>query len=122
MVKSPNSETDILSVKDDSFSNEIADSTKSTKCTKSEETKDLSNSKCATTTKCKVNKQRCYNCGKYKRKKVRLILFDCRCDYKFCNECLLAENHNCDFDYKKKGKEILEKNNPKVDYEKIKQI
>ena len=67
----------------------------------------------------KVTKQTCYKCGKNKRKKVRLILYNCRCGNKFCNECLLPENHNCNFDYKEKGKKELIKNNPKVDCEKV---
>ena len=69
--------------------------------------------------KIKRKKPTCKNCGKNKRKKMRIMLFDCRCDMKFCSECLLPENHNCDFDYRKMGKEILEKHNPKVDYKKI---
>jgi AN1-type zinc finger protein 5/6 len=67
----------------------------------------------------KSKKTVCHNCGKRKKMKMRLILFDCRCTYKFCNECLLPEKHNCNFDYKKMGKRTLEKNNPKVEYEKI---
>jgi len=67
----------------------------------------------------KTKKPGCHNCGKRKKKKMRLILFDCRCAYKFCNECLLPEKHNCNFDYKKMGKRLLKKNNPKVEYEKI---
>jgi len=67
----------------------------------------------------KTKKTGCHNCGKRKKKKMRLILFDCRCTYKFCNECLLPEKHNCNFDYKKMGKRLLKKNNPKVEYEKI---
>jgi hypothetical protein len=69
--------------------------------------------------KSKTKKTGCNQCGKHKRRKIKLILFDCRCGHKFCNECLLPEKHNCDFDYKKMGKEILEKHNPRVEYEKI---
>ena len=65
------------------------------------------------------NKTVCNNCGKRKRRKKTILLFECRCSYKFCNECLLPENHKCLINYKEMGKIILEKNNPKVGYEKI---
>tara|TARA_B110001469_G_C9279922_1_gene155002 strand:- start:230 stop:478 length:249 start_codon:yes stop_codon:yes gene_type:complete len=67
----------------------------------------------------KIATQKCNYCGKYKKKKKRLILFNCRCNNKYCIECLLPEIHNCIFDYKENGKELLTKNNPKVDCKKI---
>ena len=61
----------------------------------------------------------CNNCGKKKKRKRTILLFECRCGNKFCNECLLPENHKCPINYKEIGKKELKKNNPKVDYEKI---
>jgi hypothetical protein len=67
----------------------------------------------------KRNNIRCKKCCKRKKRKKVLILFKCRCGYKFCIECLLPESHECDFNYKEIGKKTLENNNPKVDYKKI---
>jgi len=87
-----------------------------------DEKKSNINDSSSTKVKCKSKKPTCNNCGKNKKKKMRIMLFDCRCGMKFCSECLLPENHNCEFDYKKMGKELLEKHNPKVDYKKITSI
>lgn len=62
-------------------------------------------------------KLKCYNCGK-KPKPVR-ILFKCRCEREFCKKCLLPEKHCCSIDYKKIGKQQLEKQNPKVENDKV---
>jgi hypothetical protein len=60
---------------------------------------------------------KCEHCGK-KPKPVR-ILFKCRCEKQFCKKCLLPEKHMCTFDYKKMGKKQLEKQNPKVEKDKV---
>ncbi len=50
---------------------------------------------------------RCEHC---KIKKTGLIPFTCRCNYKnLCIKCRLPNDHNCIYDYKIEGKNILEK-------------
>ncbi|CAE7364781.1 SAP2 [Symbiodinium pilosum] len=56
------------------------------------------------------DKTKCWHCGK----KCGLTGFECRCGYTFCAKCRHAEDHNCDFDHKGKGREILAKNNPNI--------
>lgn len=51
-----------------------------------------------------------------------LILFDCRCDKKFCSNCKMSETHSCNFDYKKHGREKIEINNQKVINDKLNRI
>lgn len=65
----------------------------------------------------KIKKVKCYYCKR--KSKLSSLLFTCRCCNKFCRKCLLPEIHNCDFDYKKLGKEQLIKNNKKVEFTKI---
>ena len=64
-------------------------------------------------------------------KKKKIILFDCRCSEieakkKFCMCCLPSKinekdtrGHNCVFDFKKHGRQLLEKNNPKITTDKL---
>lgn len=62
--------------------------------------------------------RRCDNC----RKKVNLISFQCKCNYKtLCNNCKLPEYHNCQSleEFKKDAKEIINKNNPVVVSDKL---
>ena len=59
-------------------------------------------------------------CKKCKKKK--LILIKCRCGNSFCLEHKCAEHHNCTFDYKKFGQEQLDKENPKINFDKVSQI
>jgi len=56
------------------------------------------------------DKTKCWVCSK----KIGLTGFECRCGYFFCSKHRHAEDHNCDFDHKGKGREILAKNNPNV--------
>mmetsp|Transcript_3797 Transcript_3797/g.11130 ORF Transcript_3797/g.11130 Transcript_3797/m.11130 type:complete len:249 (+) Transcript_3797:91-837(+) len=56
------------------------------------------------------DKTKCWACGK----KCGLTGFECRCGYVFCSKHRYAEDHNCDFDHKGKGREILAKNNPNI--------
>jgi len=53
-------------------------------------------------------KMRCYLCNK-----KTLLIFDCKCDGKFCNKHRLPEVHNCTYDFKT-DKEKLKINNPKI--------
>ena len=62
-------------------------------------------------------KLKCNMCGN--KPKPVPILFKCRCEKEFCKKCLLPENHECNFDFIKLGKEQLKKQNPKVDRDKV---
>lgn len=56
------------------------------------------------------DKTKCWACAK----KCGLTGFECRCGYVFCSKHRYAEDHNCDFDHKGRGREILAKNNPNI--------
>lgn len=56
---------------------------------------------------------KCDHCSK----KVKLITFDCKCDYKtLCIKCKMPEDHSCKAieEFQKEGKEYISKNNPIV--------
>ncbi|KAF9087554.1 Rab5 GDP/GTP exchange factor [Mortierella sp. AD031] len=60
-----------------------------------------------------VNKGRCYMC----RAKIPLAkqaINKCRCEFVFCDAHKDTSKHDCDFDFAKMGKELLTKNNPKL--------
>lgn len=56
------------------------------------------------------DKTKCWFCGK----KCGLTGFECRCGYTFCSKHRYAEEHNCDFDHKSRGREIIAKANPSL--------
>jgi len=56
------------------------------------------------------NKSRCWTCGK----RCGLTGFECVCGYTFCPKHRYAEDHDCDFDHKGRGRDILAKNNPNI--------
>ena len=60
---------------------------------------------------------KCFECNK-----KSLIILQCRCGHKFCLKHRCPELHNCTFNYKKIGKEELEKNNPKIQKKKLETI
>ena len=64
------------------------------------------------------NKLKCHNC----KKKIKLINYTCKCTNLFCSSCRFPENHNCDFDFKSDGKELLEKKLESVVKDKIPKI
>ena len=68
------------------------------------------------------NKKRCFKC----RKKVGLVGAStglCRCEYVFCGMCRAPEDHACDFDWKKRGKDVLTKTvGPKITFSKVDRI
>ena len=66
----------------------------------------------------KKKKKRCPMCNK----KIKLTDMECRCGNIYCMEHRLPELHNCCFNYKKEGKEMLNKNNPQIIKEKILKI
>lgn len=58
---------------------------------------------------------KCWKC----EKKVGLLGVQCRCGYFFCKHHRLPEEHACDWDYKDAGRKILEKQNNKVEADKM---
>ncbi|RWR83806.1 zinc finger protein [Cinnamomum micranthum f. kanehirae] len=58
---------------------------------------------------------RCNSC----RKRVGLTGFKCRCGQTFCSIHRFAEEHGCSFDYKKRGKDEIARDNPLVRKDKI---
>ena len=58
----------------------------------------------------KKKKVKCHHCNT----KLGMIIFECKCGYKFCSAHLNAHSHNCTFDYAKERKGQIEKNNPKI--------
>lgn len=61
------------------------------------------------------NTSRCWSC----KKKIGLTGFKCRCGYVYCGTHRYAEAHACDFDHKALGRELLTKNNPLVQADRI---
>lgn len=75
----------------------------------------MSDNKMPSDTPPKPKKKRCAIC----KKKLTLLDFSCRCGKFYCSLHRLPEQHNCDVDYEKIGKEILDKKNPQIVNEKI---
>jgi hypothetical protein len=65
-----------------------------------------------------MGKQRCFKC----KKKTGIMAHTCKCNLIFCIKCRLPEQHNCTFDFKTEGKELLEKNLVKVEAKKVEKI
>lgn len=63
-------------------------------------------------------KKRCAVCNK----KLNIVFqFKCKCSSLiYCDKH--RNNHNCQFDYKKNEKILLEKNNPNIQFSKIQKI
>ncbi|KAM3141249.1 hypothetical protein pb186bvf_006634 [Paramecium bursaria] len=61
---------------------------------------------------------RCKTCNR----KLGISGIQCKCQYYFCASHRLPENHQCSFDHALKAKQLLVKNNPLVDAEKIQKI
>jgi len=74
------------------------------------ESKPLSNTKPV-----KKKKLRCAMCNK----KLGLLGFECKCGKMFCSSHLLAEYHNCTYDFKTEQCKRLEKSLVKVVHEKV---
>ncbi len=55
-------------------------------------------------------KNRCGKCNS----RLKLFDFTCKCKIKFCSTHKHPEEHYCDFNHKKKAREILKSNNPVV--------
>jgi len=66
----------------------------------------------------KKKKLRCATCNK----KLGLLGFECKCGMLFCSSHLLAEYHNCTYDFKTEQCKRLEKSLVKVVHEKVPRI
>ena len=65
-----------------------------------------------------INQSRCLTCNK----KLGLIGFQCKCENYFCAQHRYSDRHNCTFDYKQRGKELIEKENQTINSLKINSI
>lgn len=63
-------------------------------------------------------KNRCGKCNS----KLKLINFTCRCGITFCSNHRFPENHLCNYDHKKKSREIMRHDNPVVTANKVPKI
>ena len=65
-----------------------------------------------------LTRNKCNKCNK----KLKLTAFKCKCEHYYCNEHRYSDTHDCTFDYKKIGKEILKKNNPIILHKKLDKV
>ncbi|ESQ29090.1 hypothetical protein EUTSA_v10023731mg [Eutrema salsugineum] len=61
---------------------------------------------------------RCLSCNK----KVGLMGFKCKCGSTFCGDHRYPENHDCEFDFKGEGRDVIGKANPVVKSKKVERI
>ncbi|KAI8641682.1 hypothetical protein BD408DRAFT_444116 [Parasitella parasitica] len=59
------------------------------------------------------NKGRCFSC-RLKIPLAKQLTNKCRCEYVFCDTHRFPDKHECNFDHAKNDKDILAKNNPKL--------
>lgn len=62
-----------------------------------------------------INTSRCFACNK----KIGLLGFKCKCEMFFCAEHRYSDKHECGFDYKAQGKELLTRANPVIAPKKV---
>lgn len=62
-----------------------------------------------------MDKIKCHMC----HKKIGLIVFECKCQGKFCSLHRHVESHNCTYDFKSDQLEKLTKDNPKIVFKKV---
>jgi len=70
----------------------------------------------------KKKKERCGYGPCNKKLKFLDCSLKCSCDMSFCTIHRLPENHECTYDFKSRGKKILENKLPKVSSEKVVKI
>ena len=63
-------------------------------------------------------KVKCHQC----RKKLKILTFACKCGHTFCSKCRYPSDHQCTFDYVAENKKKLEKDNPKIEFNKLEVI
>lgn len=66
-----------------------------------------------------MKKGKCTYCKK-KLSLTESLTNKCRCNKKFCSKCIY--NHNCDFDYKRLNKDIMEKKYNKIEFQKLEKV
>lgn len=57
-----------------------------------------------------------------KCKKNALVHAKCKCEKIFCLKCRMPEDHSCEFNFQEYGKQVIQKQNPIVIAEKVKNI
>ena len=62
--------------------------------------------------------ERCHLCNK----KLKLMSFTCKCEFKFCVAHQNPHSHNCSFNNKKLCQETLKINNPITIHQKVVKI
>ncbi|KAI7903934.1 uncharacterized protein BX663DRAFT_432349 [Cokeromyces recurvatus] len=63
------------------------------------------------------NKGKCFSCNS-KIPITKQLINKCKCEYVFCDTHRYPDKHNCTFDHAKNDKDILAKNNPKLNEKK----
>ncbi|CAA0813241.1 Zinc finger A20 and AN1 domain-containing stress-associated protein 5 [Striga hermonthica] len=53
------------------------------------------------------------------RKRIGLVGYRCRCGDVFCSEHRYSDRHDCSYDYKAAGREVIARENPVVRAEKL---
>ena len=66
----------------------------------------------------KKEKIRCATC----RRIITMTYIECRCGKKFCSRHIIADDHQCTYDHKKLGRDLVSKNNPKIKKQKLEKI
>ena len=61
---------------------------------------------------------RCMECDK----KLSITAIMCKCKNYYCNQHRYSEQHNCNYDYKNSGRDLLKKNNPVIEPNKVDKI
>ncbi|CAD8102301.1 unnamed protein product [Paramecium primaurelia] len=56
------------------------------------------------------------------KRKLGIAGIQCKCEAYFCNKHRLPEEHQCTFDHAEKAKQLLRKNNPLVDPQKLEKL
>jgi len=65
-----------------------------------------------------MNKNRCYKC----RRRIGLEGIECRCGYVFCGKHRYADEHDCEYDYKKAQRRKLMQENTRLQGKKFDKI
>ncbi|KAI9297627.1 hypothetical protein K502DRAFT_287725 [Neoconidiobolus thromboides FSU 785] len=60
-----------------------------------------------------IVKNKCYLC-RSKLSPLKQVTNKCKCNYIFCDNHRLPENHDCSVDFKKTEREIIKERNPKL--------
>ncbi|KAJ4904137.1 Zinc finger A20 and AN1 domain-containing stress-associated protein 7 [Raphanus sativus] len=61
---------------------------------------------------------RCFSCNK----KVGVMGFKCKCGSTFCRSHRNPERHECSFDFKEVGRDVIAKANPVIKADKVERI